>query len=231
MTQNNPAPQGGTPSANINILSDIGSRSNKISERDEIGSNYDPSEKIDQAITTLKSHIDSLATVYSDLLTISNLIRQNVGGVAPKKPPTDTLESLRRLRAQEIDQVWQQWLLALRAARKGKNARNPTLDVKRQNLVASRLRDGHAVDDLCKAVRGIWRSSWHRENDQVRFELALRDAGNIERFADLDTPLPVATAPVGKPPPRYKPTEADRALYGAESPVATSPPAAARPDR
>lgn len=68
----------------------------------------------------------------------------------------------------------------------------PALSDKRRALVATRLKD-HPVEQLVDAVRGIWASSFHVEKGFTEFDLALRDAEHVERFAALA--VPAADAP------------------------------------
>lgn len=58
----------------------------------------------------------------------------------------------------------------------------PKLTDKRRGLVRARLKD-HPVQVLVAAAGGIWRSTWHVENNHTEFDLAMRDAAHVERFA------------------------------------------------
>lgn len=61
----------------------------------------------------------------------------------------------------------------------------PVLDPARLKVVRARLAEGFAADDLAAAAQGIWLSEWHFSEQQCRFDLALRDSEQIERFAKL----------------------------------------------
>lgn len=59
------------------------------------------------------------------------------------------------------------------------------LDVKRLKLIRDRMREGHRAATLTAAAFGIWVDGWHFEKGHARFDLALRDAEHIEKFARL----------------------------------------------
>lgn len=64
--------------------------------------------------------------------------------------------------------------------------RRAVLDEKRRNCIRARLREGHSVDDLRKAVDGYRASPWHRGANERRqvydsLTLILRDAEHVER--------------------------------------------------
>lgn len=65
------------------------------------------------------------------------------------------------------------------------HGRAPVLDEKRKRAIAVRLKDFDA-EQLKAAARGIWASAWHLAEGQTSFDLAIRDAAHIERFALLD---------------------------------------------
>lgn len=58
----------------------------------------------------------------------------------------------------------------------------PVLTDKRRALVRTRLKE-LSLEALLAAAAGIWCSSWHVENRRTDFDLALRDAAHVERFA------------------------------------------------
>lgn len=72
----------------------------------------------------------------------------------------------------------------------GRDPARTRLTVQRRKKVDARLREGYDVGELTAAVRGIALSAWHRgENDTgTRYDdltVALRDGGQVERFAAL----------------------------------------------
>lgn len=71
-------------------------------------------------------------------------------------------------------------------ARLGVQGAAPVFDDRRLALVRARMREGRSSDDLALAAAGIWASTWHVAEGQTRFDLALRDAEHIERFARLE---------------------------------------------
>lgn len=73
------------------------------------------------------------------------------------------------------------------------------LDPKRANAVRARLREGHSVEDLQKAIDGCARTPWNMgQNDQgKRFDdlgLICRDAAHVERFMENADHPPAARA-------------------------------------
>lgn len=58
----------------------------------------------------------------------------------------------------------------------------PVLTAKRERAIKARLKE-HPPDVVCRAARGIWASSWHREQSQTSIDLAMRDAAHVERFS------------------------------------------------
>lgn len=89
-------------------------------------------------------------------------------------------------KADDIQAVFAAWVAARRDHHPAGST--PKLDVGRRKAIADRLREGHDVPTLVRAVEGIWRSAWHRgENDRRQsytdLTLALRDAEHVERFA------------------------------------------------
>jgi len=71
------------------------------------------------------------------------------------------------------------------------NSPKAVLDGKRRAVIERRLADGHSVETLCRAARGVRRSAWNMgENPDGRkhngCDLVFRDADHIERFAALE---------------------------------------------
>lgn len=64
------------------------------------------------------------------------------------------------------------------------------LDEKRKRAIKARLKDGYSVEDLCKAVDGIAKSSHHMGQNEQRtvyddIELICRTAVNVDKFIKL----------------------------------------------
>ncbi len=95
-------------------------------------------------------------------------------------------------------EIFDAYLEARKAKTGGKHP--PVLSDKRRALVAARLKD-HPVEQLVDAVRGVWASGFHVERGFTEFDLVLRDAEHVERFAALAVPA--------GPPPRKVLTEAE----------------------
>jgi hypothetical protein len=72
-----------------------------------------------------------------------------------------------------------------------KSGRKPILDGKRRRLVQARLRDGYSVDDLKRAIDGLWASEWHVDKAQTDLALVCRDAPHVDQF--------IARAPEAEP--------------------------------
>ena len=91
-----------------------------------------------------------------------------------------------------VRQVFDAYLDA-RAAKRG-GGHPPVLSDKRRSLVKARLKD-HPVEQLVAAARGIWESAFHVEKGFTEFDLAMRDAEHVERFAPLGAPKPPQRLP------------------------------------
>lgn len=83
------------------------------------------------------------------------------------------------------DRVFGAWLEAT-----GRDPARTRLTAQRRKKIDARLREGYSDDELVAAVRGIALSAFHRgENDTgTRYDdltVALRDGGQVERFAAL----------------------------------------------
>src|SRR5690606_21252059 len=76
---------------------------------------------------------------------------------------------------------WQAWLDGWRQ-HVGRGV-EPVLDAKRAGRIAGAIAR-HGLEVARAAGAGIWRSSWHRENGHTGPEVAWRDAGTVERFAN-----------------------------------------------
>ncbi len=96
----------------------------------------------------------------------------------------------------------------------------PVLDSKRRRLIATRLKDGFTLADLCDAARGIWRADWWVENKRTALDYAIRDATRIEEFrllgrkrpADPPRPAPEAPRALNRPPSNVTLEEAIAAI-------------------
>lgn len=85
--------------------------------------------------------------------------------------------------AQQVFDYWQQ-------QRGHERAR---LDDKRLKAIKARLKDGYTVGDLCRAVDGISKSSYHMGQNDSRsvyddIELICRTAVNVDKFVKLADP-------------------------------------------
>ncbi len=58
----------------------------------------------------------------------------------------------------------------------------PVLSDARKRLIKARLKE-HPTDVVCRAAKGIWASTWHREQGQTSLDLAMRSTANVERFS------------------------------------------------
>jgi hypothetical protein len=76
---------------------------------------------------------------------------------------------------------------------KNRSGHPPVLTAARRKLIGARLKE-FKPEHLVLACTGIWLDRWHVENRQTTIELALRDAGHIEKF------MRVAEAAVGANP-------------------------------
>jgi len=77
------------------------------------------------------------------------------------------------------------------------------LDAKREKNIRARLADGYTVEQLCRAIDGIAKSTFHMgDNDQRTVyddvELICRNAGNVDKFIRLaDAPLSTSLSKAG----------------------------------
>ena len=83
------------------------------------------------------------------------------------------------------DRVFSAWVVATE-----RDPARTRLTVQRRKKIETRLREGYSEDELTAAVRGISLSAFHRgDNDaKTRYDdltVALRDGGQVERFAAL----------------------------------------------
>lgn len=110
-------------------------------------------------------------------------------------------------------QVFDAYLEARASKRGGGHA--PVLSDKRKALVKARLKD-HPFDQLIAAARGIWSSEFHVEKGFTEFDLAMRDAEHVERFAALapkrkqtieEFEARIARGELPRPPPTRTPEE------------------------
>lgn len=78
----------------------------------------------------------------------------------------------------------------------------PVLDDKRRKRVAYWLAQGVSVDRLKAAVAGIFESDWHtapENRSYLTFEVAMRDGGQIDKFAALHEATEAAQRPPERP--------------------------------
>lgn len=122
---------------------------------------------------------------------------------APAPAPPPETPKVRRKRpealalpgvgAEPADDVFGAYVTAWRRA-VGKGA-EPVLGSARRKLVNARLAEGHTLDRLKAAAAGIFDSDWHVTEGRTAFDLALRDAGQVEKFAALFDAAESARAP------------------------------------
>lgn len=77
-------------------------------------------------------------------------------------------------------EVFEHWVAGWKRVVRG--VRVPKLDDKRRGKIRARLREGFTVDDLKRAVDGLWLSTWHVENKRHDIELVCRDASHVDDF-------------------------------------------------
>jgi hypothetical protein len=100
----------------------------------------------------------------------------------PTEPPGPKAPSPARL-------VFEAYVAGWREQRRRGAA--PVLNPKREKLIAARLRDGFGPEALAAAARGVWRDSWLVDKGLATLELALRDAGQVEKFTRIaESPPP-----------------------------------------
>jgi len=96
-------------------------------------------------------------------------------------------------------EVFEYWLTGWQRHVEG--TRPPVLDDKRRGKIRARIAEGYTVDDLKRAIDGMWASEWHQEHKQWDIELVCRDAKHVDRFlaeapkASKLRPLPIAPRP------------------------------------
>lgn len=91
-------------------------------------------------------------------------------------------------RLADVHAVFEHW--ALHRRRVHPRGTKPALDDKRAEVIRSRLREGFDVETLKLAVEGIWRSPFHRGDNDRSTEYtdvrhAIGDAAKVEKFAEL----------------------------------------------
>lgn len=102
----------------------------------------------------------------------------------------------------DVDAVFRTWVEVT-----GRDAARTKLTVQRRRKIEARLKEGYTVAELSAAVRGVVRSPFHMgDNDgKVRYDdltVVLRDGGQVEKFAALDSPDFVAADVPGVRKPR-----------------------------
>jgi hypothetical protein len=117
--------------------------------------------------------------------------------------------------------VFEHWVAGWRRIVKG--TRPPVLDEKRRGKIRARLADGYAVEDLKRAIDGMWATPWNVEGKHWDIELVCRDSGKVDRFMGLApalAPPPAAAEPEEPHEPYVPPTpEAIAALALLRLPV------------
>lgn len=96
-------------------------------------------------------------------------------------------------------QVWDAYMAGWRAY-VGRGA-EPRLTDGRRSKIRARLKE-HDVDTVAAAAAGIWRSWWHVQNGQTGFDLVVRDAAHVERFARQEHEAPTFRGRPVQPPIR-----------------------------
>ncbi|WP_394849605.1 conserved phage C-terminal domain-containing protein [Pendulispora brunnea] len=91
--------------------------------------------------------------------------------------------------------VFDHWLTGWRKNVGG--IREPKLDPKRRGRIKARLREGFTVDELKRAIDGLWSSDWHLGQNEtgkryVDIELVCRDTSHVERFLEMTRSEPSA---------------------------------------
>ena len=81
-----------------------------------------------------------------------------------------------------------------------KNGATPILDAKRLAIIRARMREGHTSAVLELAAEGIWASAWHVDAGYTGFDLALRNAENVERFEACERERRADLARFTRPP-------------------------------
>lgn len=109
---------------------------------------------------------------------------------------SESLFGSTQVRKTSVESVWSHWLSLWRTNRG--SGTPPKLSKDRRRLLVARLDDGQTVEQLCAAADGLWSSAWHRENNQINFELCYRKAGQVEKYEAMAAP-PLAPVPPSRP--------------------------------
>lgn len=110
--------------------------------------------------------------------------------VASDPPPPKTAEAMS--------------VLAVYACyRKTFERRHPEPSAVERDIILARLREGFDVEELCKAVRGLANSVWHRKKGFTGLSYALNSRDTVERCLQWADAPPDAT----EAPPRYDPNQ------------------------
>lgn len=83
-------------------------------------------------------------------------------------------------------EVWDHYVACWRK-KNPKATRPPVLTPERRRLAKARL-GTFSLDDLKRAIEGLWASDFHVENGHTSFELCLRDAKHVEQFMGKGAP-------------------------------------------
>lgn len=93
-----------------------------------------------------------------------------------------------RARREQVATIFDHWRTTM-------NHTRAVLDAKRKKVIEERLKDGHSVESLCKAISGCSKTPWNMgENPSGgrydSLDLILRDAEQIDRFIRYDDEPP-----------------------------------------
>jgi hypothetical protein len=85
-------------------------------------------------------------------------------------------------RAADEQEVFAHWLGHWRRVINGK--RSPALSTARAAAIRARLREGHSVADMKRAIDGLWADRWHVEHNHYGLELVCRNAETLGKWMD-----------------------------------------------
>ena len=96
--------------------------------------------------------------------------------------------------AAEVDQVVAHW-----KQKRGGDIRSK----KTIRQITERFREGYTVEDITRSIDALLASQWHRDNNQLRIDLVVRDGERIDKWLAEATPPPdesrLPTIPQSKP--------------------------------
>jgi hypothetical protein len=112
-------------------------------------------------------------------------------GVTPPAEPSPnqaTLALVNEPRKPPERVVYEYWLDGWKRHVRG--TRPPVFDDKRRGKIRARFAEGYTVDDLKRAIDGMWASEWHHDHKQWDLTLVCQDASHVDRFlAEAPEPL------------------------------------------